>query len=91
MQEAQTNLKQAAVEFVEAAEAAARAVRQSPDADPLDAVETDVFDLGDFEPVLDAGELAALKQRLRRAALPAEALVELVDLARRVAAALAAG
>ncbi|MFO8014789.1 MAG: hypothetical protein R6X20_15955 [Phycisphaerae bacterium] len=87
MQEAEANLKRTALEFLEAAETMAEnASRQS--ADPLDAVSTDLFELGDLEPVIDRQDLAALKDRLRRERLVPATLVELVALARQVAAAL---
>ncbi len=88
MQDAETNLKRAAVEFLEAAETAARTARETAD-DPLEAVGTDLFDLDAFEPVLDAGDLARLKRRLRMERMVPETLAELVDLARRVAGVLA--
>ena len=87
MQQAQENLKQAAVEFLEAAEAvAARAVEGGTD--PLDAVDMDLFELGDLEPAIDGEELAELKKRLRQEQLVPATVLELVALARQVAAAL---
>jgi hypothetical protein len=87
MQEAQANLKQAAVNLVEAAEqVAARAAQGSTD--PLDNVDTGLFELGDLEPAIDAAELAELKQRLAAARLAPETVLELVSLARQVAATL---
>ena len=88
MQEAETNLKQAAVEFLEAAEAAARTAREVADADPLDLVDVGLPDLGQFEPVLDEGELARLKRDLAAERMLPETVAELVNLARQVAAAL---
>jgi len=88
MQEAETNLKRAAVEFLEAAEyMAERAARAGTD--PLDAVSTDLFELGDLEPAIDRQDLADLKDRLRRERLVPATIVELVTLARQVAATLA--
>lgn len=88
MQEAEANLKRTVIEFLEAAETVAEhASRQA--ADPLDAVSTDLFDLGDLEPAIDRGDLADLKDRLRRERLVPATIVELVGLARQVAAALA--
>jgi|WetSurMetagenome_2_1015567.scaffolds.fasta_scaffold493386_2 hypothetical protein len=87
MQEAQANLQQAAIELVTAAEGvAAKAAQVS--ADPLDHVDTDVLELGELEPVLSATELAEMKDRLARQRLVPEAVLELVDLARQVAAVL---
>jgi hypothetical protein len=87
MQEAQANLQQAAIELVAAAEGvAARAAQVSTD--PLDRVDTDVLELGELEPVLSATELAEMKDRLARQRLVPEAVLELVDLARQVAAVL---
>lgn len=85
MQDAERNLKRTAVDFLEAAETAARAARE---ADPLDAVGTDLFDLDAFEPALDADELARLKRRIRTERVLPEALAELVALARQVAGVL---
>lgn len=87
MQEAETNLKQAAVEFLEAAEALAGRAADSA-ADPLDAVSTDLFELGDLEPAIDLQELADLKSRLRTERLLPATILELVALARQVAATL---
>jgi hypothetical protein len=93
MQETEADLKRAALAFLEAAEAvtdgAARAADAMPAADPLDAVSTDLFTLGDLDPVIDGRDLAALKDRLRRERLLPETVLELVTLARQVAAALA--
>jgi hypothetical protein len=87
MQEAQANLKQAAVEFLEAVQAVtAKAAQPSPD--PLDNVPTDVLDLGDLKPAISPEEFEALKQRLGQEALVPETIVELVALARQVAAML---
>lgn len=90
MQEAQTNLKQAAVEFLEAAEAVAAKAAQGSD-DPLDHVKTDLFELGDLEPAISAAELEVLKRRLAQEQLLPAAVVELVALARQVAATLMDG
>jgi hypothetical protein len=87
MQEAQANLKQAAVEFLEAAEGvAARAAEGA--VDPLDQVGTDLFELGDLEPAISAEELADLKGRLAKQRLLPSAILELVALARQVATTL---
>ncbi len=97
MQEAEANLKRAAVEFLEAAETlAARAAdaaeeKGRPPADPLDAVSTDLFTLGDLEPAIDRRDLADLRRRLARERLLPETLVDLVRLARQVAAVLTGG
>jgi hypothetical protein len=97
MQEAQANLKQAAVEFLEAAQRVAAGAGQGAadlsgvalaKPDPLDRVKTDVFELGDLEPAIDDAALAELKQRLAQERLAPQAIVELVNLARQVAAAL---
>ena len=88
MQEAETNLKRAAVEFLEAAEAAGRTARDLARTDPLDRVGTDLPDLGEFEPVLAEEELASLKRRLAEERMLPETLAELVALARQVAALL---
>jgi hypothetical protein len=89
MQEAETNLKQAAIEFIEVADAATRAARDAGQADPLDLVDVDLPDLGEFEPVIEEDELARLKDQIARERMLPEALVELVNLARQVAATLA--
>ena len=87
MQEAQANLKQAALEFLGAAQAVtAKAAQSSPD--PLDNVPTDVLDLGDLKPAISPEEFEALKQRLGQEALVPETIIELVALARQVAAML---
>ena len=88
MEEAEANLKQAAIGFLEAAEGATRAAQEGSQADPLDEVDTDVFELGEFTPVVDADELAELKRRLRSERLLPATLVELVNLARQVATTL---
>lgn len=90
MQEAETNLKQAAVDFLAAAAEVANRAGQA-DADPLDGVETDVPDLGDLEPAITSEELAALRGRLERERLLPATLVELVALARQVATTLLDG
>jgi len=87
MQEAQANLKQAAVEFLEAAEAVAARAAEGP-TDPLDQVGTDLFKLGNLEPAISAEELAELKRGLENERLLPGTVVELVALARQVAAAL---
>ena len=87
MQEAETNLKQAAVEFLEAAETFAGCAAEGA-ADPLDAVSTELFELGDFEPAIDRRELVELKSRLRKERLTPATVLELVGLARQVAATL---
>ncbi len=88
MQEAETNLKRAAVDFLEAAESLAERAAGAG-TDPLDAVSTDLFELGDLEPAIDRQDLADLKDRLRRERLVPATIVELVTLARQVAATLA--
>jgi len=90
MQEAQTNLKQAAVAFLEAAEAVAAKAAQGLD-DPLDHVKTDLLELGDLEPAIGAAELEVLKRRLAQEQLLPAVVVELVALARQVAATLMDG
>jgi len=87
MQEAQANLKQAAVEFLEAAETVATRAAQGA-VDPLDDVDTDLFELGDLEPAIGAQELAELKRRLKQEQLLPATVVELVNLARQAAALL---
>jgi hypothetical protein len=87
MEEAQANLKQAAVDFLAAAETVAVKAAQGG-ADPLDGVSTDLFELGDLEPAISREELDQLKQQLSQADLAASTIVELVTLARQVAAAL---
>jgi hypothetical protein len=89
MPEAEAKLRQAAIEFLEAAGEAAEETARSPDrADPLDEVDADVFSLGEFEPVVDARDLAELKRRLREERLVPSVVAELVNLARQVATAL---
>ena len=88
MQEAQENLKRAAVEFLEAAETVAGRAAEAA-SDPLDAVSTDVLELGDLEPAIDRRELADLRQQLLQIRMVTEAVVELVALARQVAGILA--
>lgn len=86
MKDAQTNLQEAAVEFLEAVNTlAAKAAEQ---ADPLDEVSTDLFELGDLEPAIGREELSVLKRRLRHEELAPHAIMELVSLARQVAAVL---
>jgi hypothetical protein len=87
MQEAQANLKQAAVEFLSAAEGVARAAQTVMD--PLDQVSTDVLELDDLEPAVSAADLADLKARLAQDPLSPASILELVTLARQVAAVLA--
>jgi hypothetical protein len=86
MQQPQANLKQAAVDFLEAAQAAAQAGKAA--ADPLDGVSTTLFDMGGLEPAITPQDLADLKTRLRQAELAPQTIVQLVALARQVAAAL---
>jgi len=89
MAEAEAKLGQAAIEFLEAAgEAAEETARTSDRADPLDEVETDVFNLGEFEPVVDERDLVELKRRLRSERLAPAVAAELVSLARQVATTL---
>lgn len=90
MQEAEANLKQAAVDFLAAAAEVADRTGQA-DADALDAVETDVPDLGDLEPAITPEELAELRSRLERERLLPATLVELIALARQVATTLLDG
>lgn len=87
MQEAQANLKRVAVEFLEAAEQVAGSAAEGG-VGPLDAVSTDLFELGDLEPAIQPQDLAELKRRLRDETLAPKAIVALVALARQVAAAL---
>jgi hypothetical protein len=87
MQEAQANLKQAAVEFLEAAQAVTAKAAQ-PSADPLDGVATGVFSLGDLQPAISPAEFEELKTRLEQEQLVPQTILQLVDLARQVAAAL---
>ena len=87
MQEAQTNLKQAAVDFLEAAQTVAARAAKGP-ADPLDQVDTGLFTLGDLEPAIGEEELADLKRTLAGEQLLPETVLELVALARQVAAVL---
>ncbi|KPK50982.1 MAG: hypothetical protein AMK72_00820 [Planctomycetes bacterium SM23_25] len=87
MQEAQANLKRAAVEFLEAAQQVAGRNANSA-ADPLDAVSTDLFELGDLEPAVTPQDLAELKRRLDNERLVPETIVTLVALARQVAVTL---
>jgi len=89
MQEAQANLKQAAVEFLDAAQQVAARAAASP-ADPIDAVSADVLRLGDLQPAIGEDELADLRQRLAESRLAPQTIVQLVGLARQVAAALQA-
>ena len=84
MQDAQETLKRTAVDFLEAAETVAGRAAEGP-ADPLDAVATDLFELGDLEPAIDRRDLAALRQRLHRSRLLPDTVLELVALARQVA------
>jgi len=88
MQEAEANLKRTAIEFLDAAETMAETASRRG-ADPLDAISTDLFDLGDLEPAIDRRDLADLKDRLRRERLVPATIMELVGLARQVAATLA--
>jgi len=85
--QAQADLKQAAVDFLAAAQAVATQAAQAG-ADPLDGVSTDLFSLGDLKPAITAEELEDVKQRLSQAALLPSTVVQLVALAQQVAAAL---
>jgi len=77
------------MEFLEAAGTAVNeAARAADETDPLDDVETDLFSLGALEPVLGPDDLADLRERLRRERLLPATLVELVGLARQLAATL---
>lgn len=87
MQEAEANLKRTAVDFLEAAEHLAGRAAEGA-ADPLDAVSTDLFELGDLEPAIEQQDLVELKRRLHNERLVPETVVALVALARQVAAAL---
>ena len=87
MQEAETNLKQAAVDFLAAANAATASATASA-ADPLDEVDTGVPDLGELEPAITEADLADLKTRLADARLVPATVVELVSLAKQVATTL---
>jgi len=88
MQEAQANLKQTAVEFLEAAEKVASTAAKGS-TDPLDQVATGLFELGDLQPAISEQELAELKRTLTSERLLPGTVVELVALARQVAAVLA--
>jgi len=90
MPEPETDLKRAAIEFLEAAEAVTRDAAPTA-ADPLDAVSTDLFELGDLDPVIRPADLADLKDRLRRERLLPDTVLELVTLARQVAGTLGVG
>jgi hypothetical protein len=87
MQEAQANLKQAAVDFLEAAEKVATAAAKGS-TDPLDQVGTGLFELGNLTPAISEAELAELKSALTSGRLLPQTVVELVGLARQVAAVL---
>lgn len=87
MQEAEANLKRAAVDFLAAAADVANRATQG-DADPLDTVDVDLLDLGDLEPAITPEELDGLKRRLQRERLLPATVVELVALARQVATTL---
>jgi hypothetical protein len=87
MQEAQANLKQAAVDFLDAAQAVAASAAKGS-ADPLDQVDTSVFALGDLKPAISEEELAVLKSSLAGERLLPGTIMELVALARQVAAVL---
>ena len=92
MQESEANLNRAAIDFLEAAEAVVeQGGLEARVADPLDEVDTDLFSLGPFEPVLGADELAELKRRLGRERLLPATLAELVSLARQVATTILEG
>ena len=97
MSEAQANLTQAAIDFLQAAQgvtaqataAQATAPQAAPlPSDPLDRVSTEVPELGNLQPAVSAEELAQLKQQLDQARLLPETIVQLVDLARQVAGVL---
>ncbi len=87
MQEAQANLKQAAVDFLAAAEGVAAKAGQAP-ADALDQADLGVPSLDDLEPMVSAAELTDLQQRLAQVQLTPEAVLELVTLARQAGAVL---
>jgi hypothetical protein len=87
MQEAEANLKQAAVDFLAAAAAVTNSATASA-ADPLDAVDTGLPDLGELEPAITPEALEQLKADLADERLLPTTIVELVALARQVAAAL---
>jgi len=87
MQEAEANLKQAAVDFLAAANAVANHAATGA-ADPLDEVDTSLPDLGELEPAITPEELEELKTDLANERLLPTTIVELVSLARQVAAAL---
>jgi hypothetical protein len=87
MEEAEANLKRAAVDFLEAAAGVTNRAAQGA-ADPLDEVDADLVDLGELEPAITPEELEELKSRLNREQLLPATVAELVSLARQVAAAL---
>jgi hypothetical protein len=87
MQEAEANLKQAAVDFLAAAAAVTNRAATSA-ADPLDEVETDLPDLGELKPAITPEELEQLKADLANERLLPTTVVALVALARQVAATL---
>ena len=79
------DLRNAAAAFVKAA--ADVAAPAGAGADPLDDVTFHVPDLGDLDPVVTDGDVAAIAERMATARAPAEAVPALVSLARQVAAA----
>jgi hypothetical protein len=85
MQEPQASPRQAAVDPAVAESTAAKAA----EADPLDGVSTDLFGLGELKPSMTPQEFEDAKQRLSQAVLLPSTVVELMALARQVAAALA--
>ena len=87
MQEAEANLKQAAVDFLAAAAAVTNGAAPSA-ADPLDKVDTGLPDLGELKPVITPEDLEQLKADLADERLLPATIVELVALARQVAATL---
>ena len=87
MQEAEANLKQAAVDFLAAAAAVTNHATTSA-ADPLDEVDTDLPDLRELEPAITPEGLEQLKADLANERLLPATIVELVALARQVATTL---
>ncbi len=90
MSETESRLKRTALAFLEAAGAAEQAARAAGE-DPLAEVETALFDLDEFEPVIGEADLVGLKDRLYREQLLPQTVLDLVALARQVAAALLDG
>ena len=92
MEREQANLERTAVEFLEAAGAMSRAICGHPDdGDPLDDVDTSFFELDPFDSVIDREELERLKVQLSEQRLLPAAVVELVYLARQMAAMMQSG